>query len=538
MTTDKFLKNLILDVSMRLPCGGAYLDFRNDDHLCLIETVLEKQGLNREQINGVIGKLIEKNEETNNLSDSDISMLKTLGLKLKSDSEYRTLKINDVDIESVTFNTGGGSRVFQEEFIPYNKLYSYIKNQALIYITVAGTRNKMRSADNIKICAWGPSRGPEMANYEQIIAIFKLTKQFPKIIKILNREPTGINYEMQKVEELNGILSKSATPYFLYIYKDKKVVPMHVSVKTASKIIGVGKADIALENELKKEVFWISYKYGDYFGKQGQILLSVPFQQYGSLQGLYDEGFSNKPLTDSRDVSGKDIQKFINEFIKRVLIKSGLNKYGIKNVIKVDVKGKNILFYTQPNNVITIGPNHPIYDLVSDPVVLKKTAKNVKKEQKLNLYFFIQGTSEYYFDMMAETELLDRETLDTIAGKSIYGSDFYVGNNKFGRENINILLQTSHKLVVQQHKTGDDVDGLILKTDEQGHILINPNLPSIVTEELGRVIDVYLPVLFARFTRNESFKWEDETGGNMILGGRFLILPKGKMPSKAIEIKM
>jgi hypothetical protein len=44
--------------------------------------------------------------------------------------------------------------------------------------------------------------------------------------------------------------------------------------------------------------------------------------------------------------------------------------------------------------------------------------------------------------------------------------------------------------------------------------------------------------LFARFTRNEHFKWTDNTGKNMIFGGRFLILPKGKMPSKATEIEL
>lgn len=538
MIMEKFLKDVILEVSMRLPCGGAFLDFRNDEHLTLIENVLQSRGIPTEQIDGIVHQLAEKGEEKNELSINDINTLKGLGLRLKSESDYKSLKIDEVDIESVVFNTGGGARVFEENVLKFRKLYSYVKTSKIVHVTTASSINKMRSADNIRICQWGPSRGPGSANYDQIIAVFKLFKQFPATIKISSQPPQGINYEMQKVEELNDILTKSAVPSTLYIFKDKRVVPMNVSVKSAIKVTGVGKADIALENEKKQEVFWISYKFGDYFGKQGQVLLSVPFQQYGSLQGLYDSGFANRPLASDKDVPGKEIQRLINAFIKSVLTKTGLTKQTIKNAVRVDAKGKNVLIYVEGNKVVTIPPGHPIHDLAGDPVILKKMAKNVRKEGRLNLHFFLQGTPEHYFDMMKESEMMDQETLNTIAGKSIYGTDFFIGNTDFGRENINMLLQTSQKLIVSQHKSGDEPDGLILRPDAQGHILLNPNLPTAVTDELQRVIDVYLPVLFTRFTRNEAFKWTDETGKNMIFGGRFLILPKGKMPSKAVEIEL
>jgi len=535
---EKFLKDVILEVSMRLPCGGAFLDFHDDNHLVLIEAALQQRGLSSEQSNAVLQQLAEKDNQKNNLTHSDISTLKMLGLRLKSESEYQSLKLNEVDVESVTFTTGGAHRIFEEATVKFKKLYAYIRSQSTVYITVAGSINKMRSADNIRICQWGPSRGPGSANYNQIVAVFSLIKQFPAILQVSTNLPQGINYEMQKVEELNDILQKSATPSHLYIYKDKKIVPMHVMARSAAKVTGVGKADIALENERKEEVFWISYKNGDYFGKQGQVLLSVPFQQYGSLQGLYDSGFTDRPLASDKDVPGKEIQRLINIFIKAMMVKAGLNKYTIKNAVRIDAKKKDVLIYVEGNKLVTIGPNHPMYDLVGDPVILKKMAKNVRKEGKLNLHFFLQGTPEFYFDMMKDSEIMDRETLNTISGKSIYGTDFFVGNNRFGRENINMLLQTSRKLIIQSHNAAGESDGLVLRTDEQGHILMNPNLPSAITDELEQVIDVYLPVLFTRFTRNEGFKWTDETGKNMIFGGRFLILPKGKMPSKAIEVNL
>ena len=535
---EKFLKDVINEVSMRLPCGGVFLDFRNDDHLTIVETVLKYKGLSEEQINGIVGHLIEKQEQQNNLNHSDIMTLKTIGLRLKSESDYKTINIDSVDAQSVKFVTGGGSRVFDDNLLSFSKLYSFIRSQTIIHITVAGSTNKMRSADNIRICQWGPSKGPGYANYEQIVAVFKLYKQFSKTIKISDKPPQGINYEMQRVEELNEILSKSSTPQNLYVHKDKKTVFMNVAVAGANKVTGVGKADIALENEKNQEVFWVSYKHGDFFGKQGQILLSVPFQQYGSLQGLYDSGYTNKPLTNENDIKGEDIQLLINTFIRKSLKISGLDKYSILNVVRVDAKKKDVLVYTEGNKVITISPNNPIYELAGDPIILKKMVKYVKKEGKLNLHYFIQGTPEFYFDMMKDSKVLSKESLNTIAGKSIYGTDFFIGNDRFGRENINMLLQTSKKLNIQQHMRGDEPDGIILRTDEQGHILMNPNLPSIITDELQRIIDVYLPVLFCRFTRNEHFKWTDRTGKNMIFGGRFLILPKGKMPSKATEVKL
>lgn len=535
---EKFLNDVFLEVSMRLPCGGAFFDLQNEDHLVLMENVLQTRGLSQPEINDVMQHIIEKEETKNNLSSTDISLLKTLGLKLSSEADYRKLKIDEVDVESVTFNTGGGARVFDDKVLKFRKLYSYIKSQKVVHITVAGTVNKMRSADNIRICMWGPSRGPGSANYDQIITAFKLIQQFPNTIRVSTKAPQGINYEMQRVEELNDILNKSATPSNLYLHKNKRVVSAGIAIKNAAKVTGTGKADIALENEMKKEVYWISYKHGDYFGKQGQILLSVPFQQYGSLQGLYDGGYVDKPLASDADVPGKEVQKLINAFIKSMMAKAGLGKYTIPQVSRVDAKGKNVLIYTVNGKVVTIGPSHPVYDLAADPIILKKLVKYVRRDGPLNLNFFTQGTPEYYFDMMRDSKIMDKESLATIAGKSIYGMDFFIGNTNFGRENINMLLQTSHKLNVQQHMIGDEVDGIILRTDEQGHMLINPNLPSPITEELGKIIEVYLPVLFARFTRNEHFKWTDETGKNMIFGGRFLILPKGKMPSKAVEVKL
>lgn len=537
MMMEKFLTDVINEVSMRLPCGGVFLDWRNEDHLTILEETLQKKGMSLFHIDEVISNLIEKESNQNNLSNNDISTLKLLGLNLNSRNDYKNLDIENIDSKSTKFITGGGVRVFEDKLISFDKLYSYIKTQKQINITSA-TINRMKSADNIQICQWMSSKGPGYTNYEQIITIFKLYKQFPRIIKITKSLPQGINYEMQRVDELNDILSKSETPQSIYIYKDDKVIPMATNIKQAIKITETGKSDIALENEKKQELFWISYKHGDYFGKQGQVLMSVPFQQYGCLQALYDIGLNREHFTDSKDIKGEDIQLFFNTFIDGVMKLSGMNKYSIFNVVSVDVKKKDIQLRTESGKVVEVTPSNPAYELMSDPSILRKLTKNVIKTPGLNVHFFLQGTPGYYFDMTAGTELISEESLNTIAGKSIYGVDFYMGNNKFGRENVNMLLQASQKFIVQQHFTGAESDGVILKTDDQGHILINPNLPTSITDELQEIIDIYVPIIFCRFTRNEHFKWVDDKGKNMIFGGRFLILPKGKKPSASVEVKL
>jgi hypothetical protein len=81
-------------------------------------------------------------------------------------------------------------------------------------------------------------------------------------------------------------------------------------------------------------------------------------------------------------------------------------------------------------------------------------------------------------------------------------------------------------------------DGIILKTDKGGHILINPNLPTPVTDELERVLDIYSPVLSCRYTRRDDFRWTNQNGKNIMFGGRILVLPKGKMNTRAIEMKL
>jgi hypothetical protein len=146
------------------------------------------------------------------------------------------------------------------------------------------------------------------------------------------------------------------------------------------------------------------------------------------------------------------------------------------------------------------------------------------KEGKANVYFYPQGTSAYYLDLM-NCPIFSKKTVNTIAGKSIYGIEFSYGNENFGRENVQVLLQTDSSLDVRT-QNGD----IFIDPDELGHVTYNPNLLGV--EELN-FTDNYRPILYCRFTKKEVFRWVDGMGRNIMLGSRFLMMPFGKKTPSA-----
>lgn len=545
MNRDKLIERMLRDVSFLLPCGGAFLNFHNEEHLMLMEDVLlDNYNIDRKTVNQIIGELQSQKTPPQTLSSDDISILRQLGLEITNDVEFQKINLEDFNPYNVVFDTGGGQRVFQPKKINYRTIEDSVKKQQKCYITVSKTFNKLRSEDNIRMVQWGKSRGIDHGFYDQILAIFKLYKNNSEKIILSTKTPPGVNYEFSRAEEINKVLKQSAIPFKLFVEKNGVIKNMEVYVKKADKILGVGKADIALKGD-SGEVFWISYKHGDFFGNTGEISKYIPFQQYGSLQGLYDKSIkspSEEMDINSDDVKNEELKKVINHFIDHVIKKANLVQHAMLNVEEVTSTPKEDIYEIHFKNGKTqmIKMGHPLFDIFDDLEIYRKLVKFLDKGVG-NLYFYPQGTKEYYFDFL-ESKILDEKIMKNIAGKSIYGTDFYVGNTKFGRENINILLQTSRTLEVKQHKVDqgteiEEIDGIVIKTDEKGHVLFNPNLPNEDINKTLKSIEQYTPVLYCRFTRKEVFRWLDEKGRNMILGGRFIILPKGKKATRAEEIK-
>ena len=542
---EKLVERVLRDVSFRLPCGGAFLDFTNQLHLSLIEESLRGFGVNPSEI-GVITQELQtpdKKEPTKaKMSDEDATLLQQLGLDMRTEDIKKSVDLTAVNEKQTTFDTGGGHRVFQPKKIGYHQLEGFIETQEICYVTTAKTVGKLRSENNIRVVQWGRSRGPGQGFFDQIISIYKLIKEFQDKIVVSSKTPAGQNYELNRAEEINKVLESSVDPFRLFVEKDGVVKDMGVSIKKAQKVLGVGKADIALLDNHNTEVFWISYKHGDFFGKEGEIAEYVPFQQYGSLQNLYDRSLeSEEDIATTDDIAGEDIKKIIDHFIHSILKKSDMTKYSMYDVEEVTgTPDGGYEIHKENGKTMLVEEGHPLFPVFDDLEVYRKLVKFLNKGPG-NIHFYLQGTKEYYFNFL-KSKLLEPKSLKTIAGKSVYGLDFYIGNTNFGRENVNILLQTSRTLMVSQHKQAkntdyEDVDGITIKTDEMGHILFNPNLPDEDVKKAFQVIDQYTPVLYVRFTKKEVFRWTNENGRNIILGGRCMILPKGKKTTRSEEIK-
>ena len=67
------------------------------------------------------------------------------------------------------------------------------------------------------------------------------------------------------------------------------------------------------------------------------------------------------------------------------------------------------------------------------------------------------------------------------------------------------------------------IKGVNLNTRQAGHITFNPNVPS-----RDKKISQYLPVFVLRHTKETSFGFKDGGTTNLIIGGRYLIMPQGQ----------
>jgi len=66
------------------------------------------------------------------------------------------------------------------------------------------------------------------------------------------------------------------------------------------------------------------------------------------------------------------------------------------------------------------------------------------------------------------------------------------------------------------------IQGVNLNTRQAGHITYNPNVPTNDPK-----LSQYLPVFVLRHTKAQHFGFKEGSTTNLIMGGRYLIMPKG-----------
>jgi hypothetical protein len=492
------LNSIWLDWRAKVPNGVP--NPSNDYHLVLLKELCHKRGIDKDIVDNVILTL-EKKGETNK---KDIPLLRNLGaLDSVSDEDLEDILNDKVALSGVTCGRGSGTTAFQDiSKYGLSELEKILKDGDKFYITYAGNEKKFRNEFNIRICKWNNSKKKGDVNYRRIALMYKLYKKNKSKIEVKERNAAGIGFEDMQIAELNDYFETLSTePIQLYV----DGTPMGVKVNGSTTVTGNPKADFTLDNK-GTPVFWVSYKHGEYYkGTAGDINAKVPFQQYGSMSSFFDKSFEQK-------AGVKGLGGVSNVFLKGVIKK--LKKDSYKGVTAMKNLGKGEVELTMGKKTKVIKDTHGIFAAHS----VKFYETNVWKagHKKIDLYL-VPSKIGFYKGFEKDPKYAD------IAGATIYGTEFKKGNTNFSKENVNILLQAKEKLTLDPMSDEEgSIQGVNLNTRQAGHITYNPNVPTNDPK-----LSQYLPVFVLRHTKAQHFGFKEGSTTNLIMGGRYLIMPKG-----------
>ena len=470
-----------------------------------------------------------------------------VGVKLEEDSEEQSTQIpeyykvlNDEVIQTlikdkspintnITFRSGGKYKPTTT-----NKIDDYTLKDLQdllndpdefdkpVYLTYANTAIKLRTPYGVRIMSFDPKsiKKSNSINYDRIRVLDKLINDNPDKIIVKNKLPSGLGYEQAQVDKIDtavkDILKELPNQKDIELWIDFE--PQGVNITRAEKIVGSGKADIALLNG-EKEVYWISYKEGAY-SKDGEVLSKIPFQQYGSLKTLYNTEF---------DGEMKEFGGYFNGLVKDFLdaIK-GKAELVYKDIETINTDAQ---FFIDKN-----GKNIPYSKDIEWHKEAKFTAGDVKKaiaSGPIDIVVIQSGDS--FYNAFVKDDNIESQRL---AGKAVYGVDFDFNNTDYSRENCNILLQSNGtvELNVITGEDGESITGLnIMMEGGTGNVIYHPNLPTKPDEPLYG----YTPALNLRHTKNHFFVYDSGKGKKtVIIGGRFLIYPLGGISTTATEVTL
>jgi hypothetical protein len=426
--------------------------------------------------------------------------------------------INDLNLEQIQFKAKDGTLYTISDFQKIIK-NNTSESRSFTITQSPGGICKLRTPFNIRLAQWEMSwsEEPEInqrtnvfkANTGKILAIYKLLIDTNGQVKFKDVSAAGIEYEEGQVLALNDAIKqlKPEVGYLNLINTDN--TPTGVYFDEAVMISGVPKADFALSYK-GQEVYWISYKEGDYFKRDdttGELVVSqkVPFQQYGEFKRLY-KGEQEK---DPKNIIPIAINTFCTNIVNQ---KTGptFNVSGDKLKEFIDANEEKLSKINGITSIINHWRNRKVRE------------SNVTK-------FHLIPSATYIVHNFYESN--PEGPLSVFALKGIYGNDYEPGQ-EFGINNVNILLQTTvDQITLQEVLQHDEHLGYKINPGERGHILKNPSLPDA---------SEYIPVLFMRHSSEDYFAFINTDTGKkeVLLGGRSFIYPKGKVPGNAININI
>ena len=400
-------------------------------------------------------KVVAKKEPIAKAELSEVEILRKLGLDKFEDSEILS-HIND-DIKGVTLSPGPNNKYGLTTPVNLKGLEDILRKEGKLIITYSGTTKKIRTENNIRIVQWSQANSINSTDFRRALMVYKFYIRHKNKVELVAKQARGIGYEKMQVENLNKWFEKNEvkTPLHLYISDElQKFRDTGVSVNGATKIGGVGKADLALtENDTQK--FWISYKHGNYWTEEGSSLANVPFQQYGSIKTLH------KRLSTEKGKWNEIINNFLDKLLPNIE-----EKTTIKKGKDLEISKDGTIYVNDPNIWF---PDDEKKLILASAGTLKNIFENPANKNLNKVLYFLPNGFNAWLDMLDGSDESKQ-----IAGMSIYGLDFKLNSKNFGPENVQCLIQTNQALNVDYNYDADDEpNGMKISTDQRGHILFN-----------------------------------------------------------------
>lgn len=429
---------------------------------------------------------------------------------------YEAIKSNNDFKTKVQLNPGTPlTRAYDPSLIRnYTNLEQLLSNENFqgkpLIITHASKIRKLRTPKPVgqRILEWGPISSKHVLDLEaeifkkkiitskslglKCLVIFALYKSAPNKFELIPKMPPGIGAEMAQVEAFNKTL-EGLDPVKLILPGDTpdgepgSEVP-GIFFNQASKVAGVGKADIALLNVQEnnsKEVFWISFKEGSYIPPTENSNSVPSFQQWGSLGELYN--------------SDAAIKKSVDLFLTKCV-----SQYQRKNFDSFDINSQK--------NELLKKMNEEGVDKIQ--TIEKKDFPHAK------VAHIVRSGAAMFFDLFSEKDKQNK--LQELALKAIYGDDFKSEGSQFSRENVNLVVETPVPLSFDFVRDVDDnVVAMKLKLVQNSHVIKNPKLPEHKQ---------YLPCLYIRRSLEDRFRFFNlnTKQEEIIIAGRLLVYPIGR----------
>jgi hypothetical protein len=359
--------------------------------------------------------------------------------------------------------------------------------------------------------------------WKSALLYLQLYRSLGDLVRSKTVKASGKEQEKIKADQLNEWFAENNPDkivFDLHVWDKGEHVNTRVQVDSAKHLnLGIDhKADIGMLRG-DREVFWISFKGGDFKeGLTASEIANIDFPQYSGFSGL-DEIYDNDKTW--LGIKSKVMNGIIKQNPNRIEINPKTTTF--------DEKGRVVNFNGVPA-VEALRNNREMYMLLIG-AFKKGFYRLVNDKTTRRKYLYLMNDFDGYVDFLDGSPKTKE-----IAGKAIYGTEFSLDRSTpFSSKNCNILMQARTPLILSRIPTKSKKNvQLLIRTDENGHVLFNPNLP--LPKNAQDPFEKYKPTMYFRSGTNEQLTTKFNGDGYMFMKARIVIVPAAKIDRGAINL--